>query len=143
MKTHGRHSVQALRRRDLPLPAHRPRRRAQDGDGARHHGRRVALRRRRPARQLLRAGAGRQAERHLGRLHVRRQVRQKAAQEPADIQLQFARRVQGQVRQVLRRVPREGHGAQKGAQGRRPQEARRDLRHHDRPRPLRGAARRT
>ena len=121
----------ARRRRDAQVPAHGARHRAANGIRAGHIHRHSRLPKPRQAGLVLRAGAAQQAVRHVDIVGVRVAAGQQEAEEPARILLQLPCAQPQPMGRLLRALPRQGHAARQGPEGRGEEAAQGDLRGHE------------
>ena len=136
----GRDGGAARGRRDLRVPAHRARHRAEDGGAARGVGRHREVPGPRPPGLVLRHSPEGEELRHVGEVGQGVQARRREAQVPADLLVQQPGEVLGALRRVLPGLQGAGHGARAGAQGRREEAAQGDIRRDARPGALPGVA---
>ena len=121
----------AFRRRDVQVPAHGARHRAANGIRAGHIHRHSRLPKPRQAGLVLRAGAAQPAVRHVDIVGVRVAAGQQEAEEPAHILLQLPCAQPQPMGRILRALPRQGHAARQGPEGRGEEAAQGDLRGHE------------
>ena len=136
----GRDGGAARGRRDLRVPAHRARRRPEDGGAARGVGRHREVPGPRPPGLVLRHSPEGEELRNVGEVGQGVQARRREAQVPADLLVQQPGEVLGALRRVLPGLQGAGHGARAGAQGRREEAAQGDIRRDARPGALPGVA---
>lgn len=115
-------------RRDLPMPAHYPWNRAENGIRAGDFHRHRRFPEPRQAGVVLRIGAAQPPIRDFGVVGVGVPAGRQAPEEPPHILVQLPGTHGRPLGRVLRQVPRPRHAARQGAQGRREKEAEGDLR---------------
>lgn len=127
-------------RRDLRVPAHRARHRAEDGGAARGIGRHREVPGPRPPGLVLRHSPEGEELRHVGEVGQGVQAGRREAQVSPDLLVQQPGEVVGALRRVLPGLQGAGHGPRAGAQGRREEAAQGDIRRDARPGALPGVA---
>ena len=115
-------------RRDLRVPAHRARHRAEDGGAARGIGRHREVPRTTTTWLVLRHSPEGEELRHVGEVGQGVQAGRREAQVSSDLLVQQPGEVVGALRRVLPGLQGAGHGARAGAQGRREEAAQGDIR---------------